>query len=152
MYIKYTDGEDKDFVLLCQMLDENLNEMVGGFTQRKQYDQYNKPDHIHDVFLLYDQGIPAACASYKFYEEGVAEVKRVFVRKDYRGRGLSKLLMEQVEKKAKEQGYRSLILETGRPLKEAVGLYEKIGYRIIENYGQYKDMPLSVCMRKDLED
>ncbi len=150
MNIVDTNGEDKDFIILCQLLDDNLNEIVGGEKQRKQYNQYNKLDDIHDAFLIYDNDLPVACAAFKYYDTGVAEVKRVFVRKDYRGQGLSRRLMEQVEKKALEQGYHSLILETGRPLKEAMGLYTNIGYRITEKYGQYKDMPESICMRKDL--
>lgn len=150
MRIRYTNGEDRDFVTLCGMLDDNLNEIVGGEKQRKEYHQYNKLDHIHDVFVLYDEELPVGCASFKYYEDGVAEVKRVFVRKDYRGRGLSKLLMEHIEHKAVEQGYRSLILETGKPLTEAIGLYTSLGYHMIENYGQYRDMPLSVCMEKDI--
>lgn len=152
MNLIYTNGENKDFIMLCQMLDESIDEIVGGNIRRDKYAQYNRLDHIHDVFVAYDNNNPVACASYKFYEDGVAEVKRVFVRKDYRGRGLSKLLMEQLENKAKEQGYHSLILETGKPLKEAMGLYTKIGYQITDNYGQYQNMPLSVCMRKEITD
>lgn len=150
MEITYTNGENQDFVMLSNMLDENLNEIVGGEKQRTEYIQYNKLDHIHDVFVAYENGLPIGCAAFKLYEEGVAEVKRVFVRKDYRGRGLSKLLMEQVEKKAKDQGYKGLILETGKPLTEAIGLYKGLGYKVISNYGQYKNMPLSVCMSKNI--
>jgi len=58
--------------------------------------------------------------------------------------------MSVLEDKAKKQGYSSLILETGRPLSSAIGLYQKIGYRIIDNYGEYKDMRESICMRKDI--
>ncbi len=150
MDIKYTDGSDKDFVLLCHMLDENLNELAGGEKQREEYHRYNTLEHIRDVFVAYDGEIPAGCASFKFYEEKVAEVKRVFVRQEYRGRGLSRQLMEQVENKAREQGYRSLILETGKPLTAAIGLYSSLGYQVIDNYAQYKCMSLSVCMKKEL--
>jgi GNAT superfamily N-acetyltransferase len=150
MEIRYTNGEDKDFVSLCEMLDDNLNELVGGEKQRTEYIQYNQLNHIHDVFIIYDEGLPVGCASFKYYDEGIAEVKRVFVRKDYQGRGLSKLLMAQVERKARELNYRSMILETGKPLKSAIGLYTSLGYSVIENYGQYKNMPLSICMKKDI--
>lgn len=150
MNINYTNGEDQDFCMLCCLLDDSLNEAVGGEAQRSEYDQYNKRDHIHDVFVIYDNELPIGCAAFKNYEDGIAEVKRVFVRKEYRGQGLSKLLMEQVEKSAKEQGYKTLILETGKPLTQAIGLYTSIGYHVIDNYGQYKNMPLSVCMSKNI--
>lgn len=58
--------------------------------------------------------------------------------------------MKAAEVKAAEKGYNNLILETGRILNEAVNLYQNIGYTIIENYGQYKDLPESVCMRKKI--
>ena len=78
----YTDGNNKDFIELCHLLDNFLNELVGG---------------------------------------------------------------EQ-----NQQGYKYLILESGEPLVAAMALYKKLGYKVIPNYGQYKDMPESICMRKDL--
>lgn len=146
----YTDGTNPDFISLCKLLDEDLNEAVGGEKQRKQYIQYNTLENIHDVVLLCDGGLPIACAGFKFYQTGIAEVKRVFLRKEYRGEGISKQLLSALEKKAKAQGYTSLILETGKPLKAAMGLYRKMGFRIIENYGPYQNMPESVCMQKDI--
>lgn len=146
-----TNGKNKDFVTLCRLLDDNLNRVVGGEKQRMQYTQYNQLDDIHDAIILYDQSIPIACASFKYYEKGTAEVKRVFVREEYRGRRLSLPLMKKLEEKAKMQGYQRLVLETGKLLTEAMGLYKKIGFMVIENYGQYKNMSESVCMEKLLK-
>lgn len=58
--------------------------------------------------------------------------------------------MELLENIAKEQGYYYLILGFGKSLVAAVALYRKIGYKDIPNYGQYKNMPDSVCMKKKL--
>ena len=44
-----------------------------------------------------------------------------------------------------------MLLETGEPLTAAMALYRKTGYEVIPNYGPYKDLPDSVCMRKELE-
>ncbi|HWR24184.1 MAG TPA: GNAT family N-acetyltransferase [Feifaniaceae bacterium] len=145
-----TDGKHPDFIRLCAMLDAYLNALAGGEEKRAEYVPLNRLDHIHDAFVLYDGALPVGCASFKEYEEGVAEVKRVFVREEYRGRGLSWRLMEAVEGKAREKGYVSLILETGRPLISAIALYTRMGYRIIPNYGPYVCMGESVCMRKEL--
>lgn len=150
MKILYTNGENKDFISLCDLLDEDLNDQVGGEVQRKNYIQYNKLNHIHDVFVAYEKELPIGCASFKHYEEKIAEVKRVYVKKDFRGRGISKLLMEQIEKKALELGYQYLILETGKTFLPAVSLYQGLGYDVIDNYGQYKGMPFSICMKKKL--
>ena len=54
------------------------------------------------------------------------------------------------ENEAKQKGYKYFILESGEPLVAAMGLYRKIGYEVIPNYGQYKDMPDSICMKKKL--
>jgi len=148
MEIVYTDGKNKDFIELCRLLDENLDEIAGGRKQREQYVQYNTLEDINDVVLIYEDGIAVGCASFKYYDEGTAEVKRVFVRKEYRGRGISKQLMNFIEERAKGKGFSKLILETGALLVEAMGLYNKMGYKVIENYGPYKCMKDSICMEK----
>ena len=103
---------------------------------------------MDDVVIAYDGAEPAGCAAIKRFEAACAEVKRVFVRDSHRGRGISKLLMAALEQKAREKGCNTLILETGEPLRAAMGLYRSIGFRVIPNFGPYKDMPESVCMQK----
>jgi len=147
---EYTDGNNQDFVLLCHELDRFLNELVDGEKNRSQYIPYNQLDDIHDVVLAYDNGVPIGCASFKNYDAACAEVKRVFVRKEYRGIGVSKRLMELLEESAKEKGCTYFILESGEPLVAAMKLYYNIGFKVIPNYGQYKCMPESICMKKKL--
>jgi len=150
MRFAYTDGNNKDFIQLCALLDDSLNDMAGGESNRSQYIQYNALADIHDVFIAYDGEEPVACGSFKHCAEGVAEVKRVFVKPSHRGSGLSKKLMAKIEAKAGEMGYERLILETGRAHLAAVALYRGIGYDEIPNYGQYRDMPRSICFEKRL--
>lgn len=147
---KYTDGTNKDFILLCQMLDEYLNEVVGGEKQKTQYVQYNTLESIHDVLIIYEEGKAIACGSFKEYEPHVAELKRVYVRKENRRGGMGQLLLEELEKAAKAKGYSKMILETGKPLVGAISFYKKMGFEVIPNYGQYKEMKESVCMAKCL--
>lgn len=146
----YTDGDNPDFIELCHGLDDFLNELVGGEENRAEYLPYNRLDDIHNVIIAYDDTIPVGSASFKKYDNECAEVKRVFVKREYRGKGISNKLMELLEKAAREQGYRYLVLESGEPLVAAMALYKKIGYQTIPNYGQYKDMPDSICMKKKL--
>lgn len=150
MRFMYTDGGNKAFIKLCHMLDDFLNELVGGEQNRAQYIPYNKLDNIHDVIIAYDGEVPIGCASFKTYDEYSAEVKRVFIKREYRGQGISKTLMSMLEERARKQGYKYLILESGEPLVAAMALYRNIGYKVIPNYGQYKDMSESICMRKEL--
>lgn len=146
----YTDGNNSDFIELCHCLDDFLNKLVGGEENRASYIPYNKLDDIHDVILVYDNDIPIGCASFKEYDNECAEVKRVFIKMEYRGKGISKELMKRLEDIARKKGYCYLILESGKPLVAAMALYKKVGYRIISNYGQYRDMPDSICMKKKL--
>lgn len=150
MKFVYTDGANTDFIGLCHDLDCFLNELVGGEENRTKYIPYNQLDDIHNVIVVYDNDIPVGCAAFKKYDDECAEVKRVFIKTEYRGRGISKKLMELLEESARKQGYYYLILESGEPLIAAMSLYRKIGYKVIPNYGQYEDMPDSICMRKKL--
>lgn len=150
MRFEYTDGKNPDFIALCHDLDDFLNKAAGGEENREEYIPYNQLDDIHDVIVAYENDVPVGSAGLKRYDSECAEVKRVFVREEYRGKGISKILMELLENSAREKGYRFLILESGEPLVAAMSLYRKIGYTVIPNFGQYKDMPDSICMKKEL--
>lgn len=150
MRYEFVDGSNKDFILLSSMLDSYLNNLAGGEENRAKYIPYNQPDDIECVVLVYNGDSPIGCAGFKKYDNESAEVKRVFIKNGYRGKGISRRLMNFLEDKAKEKGYRSLILETGEPLIEAMGLYSSIGYNVIPNYGQYVNMSDSICMMKKL--
>lgn len=146
----YTNGKNADFAYLCSELDNALNEIVGGFDNRSQYVEHNQLDDIHDVYIAYEGYTPIGCASFKKFEEGIAETKRVYVSKEYRGQGISQRLMELIEQKAAEQGYHTMILETGRRMKVANAFYKKLGYSIIPNFGVYEGMEASVCFSKKI--
>lgn len=151
MTFRWTDGRDPDFITLCHGLDQFLNELVGGEENRACYLPYNRLDDIHDALVAYGaDGRPAGCASFKRYGADCAEVKRVFLRPEWRGQGLGRALMEHLEERARARGYRRLVLESGEPLAAAMGLYRRLGYRVIPNYGPYRDRPESICMKKQL--
>ena len=80
-----------------------------------------------------------------------AEIKRVYVYDDYRGRGLSAKLMVYLESELQLRGVRLFRLETGVHQPEAIGLYRKLGYRERGPYGAYAPDPLSVFMEKQVE-
>ena len=150
MTFEHMDGSNKDFVALCHELDTYLNDIVGGEENRTEYIPYNSLDNIHDAFVAYDGDKAVGCAAFKRYNDESAEVKRVFICEGYRGRGISKKLMELLEQTAIEKGHSCLILESGEILVEAMALYRRIGFQAIPNYGPYVDMPESVCMKKEL--
>lgn len=147
---KDTDGTDTDFVFLCTELDQTLDELVGKTFQRSQYAQYNLRNDIHDVIVVYNGEEAVACGSYKMFDKEHAELKRIYVAPSHRGMGVGMELIRRLEAKAKIQGFIYCILETGAPMVAAGRMYQKMGYRVITNYGQYADMPNSVCMERKI--
>ena len=99
-------------------------------------------------FVLRYNGAPAGCGGVKLFGTEYGEIKRIFVRPQYRGLGLSKLIMEHLAGYARERGIPVLRLETGIYQPEAIGLYERLGYRRIGPFGEYKDDPLSIYFEK----
>lgn len=148
MEIVFTDGRDERFVSLCGELDANLNQLIGEDKQRAQYAQHNTTDDIHDVALILEDGRAVACGGFKAHAADAVEIKRVFAKPAYRGRGYGKAVMEALERRAAAKGYTRLVLETGCVLKSAMRLYESLGFRRIPNYGPYCCMTESVCMEK----
>lgn len=144
-----TDGEDKIFRELCDSLDGELNQIIGAGKQEK-YDKYNQPDSIHNVIVVFYEGKAIACGAYKLYDGETVELKRIYVDESVRGQGIGKELVRRLEADARIAGFRYAVLETGKKLTSAAGMYKKLGYKIIPNYGQYIDMPESICMSRKL--
>ena len=74
----------------------------------------------------------------------------MFVLPEFRNKGLASMVLSALENWAKELGYQTCVLETGKKQPEAIALYEKAGYRQIPNYGQYAGIENSVCFEKKL--
>lgn len=147
---KDSNGSDEDFAMLCDKLDRRLDELVGGEFQRSQYKQFNHRDNITDVIIVYHNGHPVACGGFKMYDEEHAELKRIYVDSACKGWGLGAEIVRRLEARAKIKGYKWCILETSEPLETACHIYQKAGYKVIPNYGQYQDMPDSICMERKI--
>ncbi len=78
------------------------------------------------------------------------EIKRMYVPPAFRGSGFGRLLLEHLADHARSQGIRLLRLETGIHQREAIGLYERAGFRRIPPFGPYTNDPLSLCYEKQL--
>ena len=74
----------------------------------------------------------------------------MYVPPALRGKGIASAVLAELEKWAKELNYKKCILETGKKQPEAIALYNKNGYCIIPNYGQYENVENSVCFEKNL--
>ena len=142
------DSSHEDFKKLVLLLDEELAQRDG--EEHAFYDQFNKIENINNVIVAYAGQQPVAAGAFKKFSPGTVEIKRMFVKPDFRGRGIAFQILQQLENWAAELGYSCCILETGKKQPEAIALYKKSGYKVIPNYGQYKNVSNSVCMQKKL--
>ena len=78
----------------------------------------------------------------------IGEIKRMFVRPEFRGKNIAFNLLKELEIWASELNFKVCILETGIRQIEALALYKKANYEITENYGQYKNIENSICLKK----
>ncbi len=143
---KRTDSKDKDFIGLVSLLDADLTIRDGA--EHSFYAQFNKLDLIRNVIVCYTDDVASGCGAFKEYGAGKAEIKRMFVKPAFRGRGIALSILSGLEKWAAELHFSECILETGKKQPEAISLYKKAGYAIIKNYGQYENVENSICMMK----
>ncbi|MDP9076605.1 MAG: GNAT family N-acetyltransferase [Bacteroidota bacterium] len=144
--LKRTNSDDPDFLNLVVALDKDLHSRYGA--QQAFFNQFNKLTHINNVVVAYADGVPIGCAGFKEYEPGTVEIKRMFVGGSLRGKGIAGQILTELEIWAAELGYKTSILETANKQHEAIRLYQKCGYQITENYGDYIGVEISICMRK----
>ena len=107
-----------------------------------------------EFFVLYEDGTPAGCGGVQLFDEpsgpgdSYGEIKRMYVRPGFRGRGYAKRMLEHLEGVAAAKGYSKVRLEVGISQPEALGLYERTGYYKIPCFGDYWDDPLSLFYEK----
>lgn len=146
--LKRTNAADEDFKTLVTYLDAALRELDG--EDHAFYSQFNNLNDIQTVIVCYVDDIPIACGAFKKYSSHQVEIKRMFVLPQHRGHGIGHIVLKELEVWAASLQYSSCILETGKKQPQAISLYKKAGYHIIENFGAYKEDENSVCMAKDI--
>ena len=144
-----TNSDNLDFRELVALLDADLAIRDGA--EHSFYAQFNRVDAIRHVVVAFDSEKAVGCGAFKEYEAGAAEIKRMYVREDERGKGIAGKILAELENWAKESGFTECVLETGLKQPEAIALYRKSGYEIIPNYGQYAGVENSVCMKKTIK-
>ena len=144
-----TDSDNADFRELVKLLDADLAIRDGA--EHSFYEQYNKIDKIRNAVVAYENGEAVGCGAFKEYKPQAAEIKRMYVPPEKRGRGIAGQVLAALETWAKELNFTECVLETGKKQPEAIALYRKSGYETIPNYGQYAGVENSVCMKKIIE-
>ena len=144
--IKRTTSDNKDFDNLVVQLDAYLKVLDGD--DHAFYAQFNKSSLLKNAVICYENDKAIGIGAYKEFEPKAAEIKRMYTLPQYRGKGVAKAILTELEAWAKEENYTTSILETGFMQVDAIGLYQKLGYQITENFGQYSGVANSVCMKK----
>jgi putative acetyltransferase len=143
-----TNSTNPDLPNLIQLLDQ----FILGFDEENNdfFAQFNKLDHIKHVIIAYDDNKAIGCGAIKQYQEGIVEIKRMFVRTEHQGKGFASKIIQELETWATELNYHTAVLETMTNNQPAISLYKKLGYQRIENYGQYEGLDSSICLSKKL--
>lgn len=146
MNLVKTNSDNPDFKKLSALFDEYLVDIDGD--ERDFFAFYNNVK-LENVLVIYENEEAVGCGGFKKYDDTTAEIKRMFVHPNHRNKGLARLILTELENWATEKGFTSYILETSPKLTSAVSLYQKTGYHLITNYGQYIGVENSICMKKD---
>jgi GNAT superfamily N-acetyltransferase len=90
------------------------------------------------------------CGGFVRFDSHTAELKRMYVSPEARGRGFGRVLLRHLEGAAFARGYSRIVLETGTEQPEAIGLYRSAGYAEIPCFAPYVDQQKSICMARSL--
>lgn len=101
------------------------------------------------LLLAECQGQLAGCVALHPLEPGVCEMKRLYLRPQFRGQGLGRALAERIIAEARQTGYRRMRLDTVGPvMKDAVAMYRKLGFKEV---APYRANPIAGAMYMELE-
>ncbi|WP_240477360.1 GNAT family N-acetyltransferase [Jiangella muralis] len=113
-------------------------------------EQFTPPEGLFLVGFVGNE--PVATGGFRKHDDGVAEIKRMYVAHEHRGGGHARRLLAELEAQAIRAGYRRVVLETGLKQPEAMSLYQSSGYADTEPYGYYSEAEFSRFFTKNLDD
>ena len=109
--------------------------------------QYNEPSG--GLLLAFADDRPAGCAGIRRLDDGIAELKRMYIKNEYRGFKIGVALLQQSIELAKTLGYKKLRLDTLASMTKAQQLYKSFGFYEIGAY-RYNPLAGTIYMEKDL--
>ena len=144
-----TNEKDERFIELTRELDNEYFMKLGDVVER--YKDHNALTDPHIVILALNWGKPIACASFRFIDKDTIEIRRVYVKRRYRRKGIAYKLIKQLEKLAMEENFKYSVIETGKDNEAAINLYKKLDYETIDNFGLFEGDDLCICMKKQFK-
>jgi len=144
--IKKVSSVSREVKSLSDELHKDLEAIYGnGIIE----DFIDENEQMLVFYIAYDEkGNAISCGALKHFDDSTAQIKRMYVKPQFRGRGISKLILKQLESYAEELNYQRLVLETGLKQPEAMSLYRKFGYKPLKCYGRHSNDPDSRCFEK----
>ncbi|HXR12156.1 MAG TPA: GNAT family N-acetyltransferase [Gaiellaceae bacterium] len=144
--------ESEDVQALAQAQQAEMRGLYEGEADigpTREASMFEPPDGVF-VVVRDDEGTAVACGGIARFDQTRAEVKRMYVVPESRGRGLGRRVLVELEESARRFGYAGVVLETGDLQPEALGLYRSSGYERIPCYPPYDSRALSLCFEKRL--
>ena len=135
LFLEY--AKSLGFSLCFQDFDKELAGLPG---------EYAPPDGR--LYIALDDKDPIGCIALRKLDEGICEMKRLYVKPSGRGKGLGKLLVQTVIDEAVKIGYKKMRLDTVPKMKEAIDLYLKIGFKEIK---PYRENPIEGALYMEME-
>jgi putative acetyltransferase len=147
--IREVDPQGTDALALLRESAVEARELYPEFQRSDAPWPTNSPTVPRGIYLVaYQNGSPVACGALRPLDETAAEIRRLFVVRHMRRRGVGRALLAALEAAAAGFGYRLMRLETGNRQLAATGLYDAYGFVRIEPFGEHVGDPTSVCYEK----
>lgn len=139
----------QDFKNLVDELNAYLKVVDG--EEHAFYNQYNGIENLNHVVVAYLDNEPVACGAFKKFNSSSVEIKRMYTKPETRKHGVASQVLRGLEDWAFQEGFKQVILETGKRQLEAVRFYQKNQYIPMPNFGPYTEVENSVCFKKELK-
>lgn len=149
--ISNVDPQGRDALALLKEASTDARALYPELFAGTTADAANDPLLERSVYVVaYVDGVPLACGALRPLDRAVAEVRRMYVDREHRRKGLARKVLTNLMEQAIRLGYGRLVLETGYKQLPAMLLYEACGFVRIEPFGEYVGDSTSVCYELNL--
>ncbi|MGY0007405.1 GNAT family N-acetyltransferase [Micromonospora sp. I033] len=139
--VRRFDAPESQALIRAALAD--LGERYGGSGDETPVEAAEFEPPAGTFLVAYLDGQPVGCGGWRSHGDdgGTAELKRMYTAPAARGRGVARAVLAAVERSARDQGRKRIILECGDKQPEALAMYTSAGYERIPNFGFYQDAP-----------